>query len=152
MDNLKVQPLPKFRELRRGGFSRRSLELLGDKFLLGTWSPTRVYARLMTRSEARLFMRTGGILSSAESGGLVPVLDAISKSNLQNLNRLNRNQLSEFHKSIGGDGNRNVVVFFRSSEIPPTAIDIPFRRGVKGFTEAKFEGGIKVDIIDPNDL
>ena len=146
--------LAKTRPLLGQGFSRESVKLLGDNWVIGTkWTPNIIYARLMTKAEADAFDATGILMPPDRAlGDLVPTFDIDDPKVLRDLAGKSKKQLSEIHKLAGGDGSKKHVRFFRSTT-EPTVEQIRLREtGKLKMKEAKFEYGINVEQVKLENL
>ena len=112
---------------------------------LGTvkWSPERVYARIVSDEEYNKIIKTGRLIS-AQSGELIPAIDAQNKKVLDKLAGISGNQLKDYYQNVlGGSGPNKRIIFFKS-KMPPEAEGIRVR-GVSDVQEARFnEGEIEI--------
>lgn len=81
-----------------------------------------IYARIVTKNEERQIRRTQIILSR-ERGELIPAFDA---TNILDKLELSMDEIKKLHKILGGSGEANRIILFRTVEKPVTQ-SIPLR-------------------------
>jgi len=112
----------------------------------GMGFPTRYYARVVGKEELAQIKVTG-MLTSQNPGELIPVLNPVSRRDLDFLFNMEGRGVKRLYQSLGGNGDTRALILFETEAIPEVN-GIPFRNGLPVHaTESKFASGAGIRVI-----